>query len=163
MAPGKPTSGRQPRRATTTRRRSTPPPPTSVRSGSRPPADPDEVRLEKGTGSAGRGNGPGGGFWHIYLGTTRAGAVYINVIDELPLGTHASIQIKVNQNCQGRGIGRIAYRLASVASEHNTVYAHMRKSNLASRKAAEYAGYVVDEDVSTPQLIMVWKRPGKHR
>lgn len=162
MTPSKPTSGRQPRRATSTRRRSTPSPPTSVRSGRRPPVDPDDVRLEKGIGSAGRGSGPGGGFWHIYVGTTRAGAVYINVIDEPPLGIHASIQIQVNQNFQGRGIGRIAYKLASVASEHNTIYAHMRKSNLASRKAAEYAGYVVADDVSIPQLIMIWKRSGKH-
>jgi RimJ/RimL family protein N-acetyltransferase len=162
MTPSKPTSGRQPRSATSARNRSTPPPPTSVRSGSRPPVDPNEIRLEKGTGSAGRGSGPGGDFWHIYAGTTRAGAVYINVIDEPPLGIHASIQIQINQNCQGRGIGRIAYNLASAASQHNTIYAHMRKSNLASRKAAEYAGYVVADNVSVPQLIMVWKRPGKH-
>jgi hypothetical protein len=161
MVPSKPNSGRQPRRATKARKRSTPPP-TSVRSGKRPPANPDEVRLEKGAGSAGRGSGAGGAFWHIYLGPTRAGDVYINVIDEPPLGTHASIQIKVNQNCQGRGIGRIAYKLASVASEHDIIYAHMRKSNLASRRAAEYAGYVIADDVSVPQLIMVWKRPGEH-
>src|SRR6185437_12605118 len=31
------------------------------------------------------------------------------IIDEPPLGVHATIQIKVNQSCQGRGIGRIAY------------------------------------------------------
>lgn len=143
------------------RKRSSPRPPASMRSGKRAPADPDEIQLKKGTGSAGRGSGPGGGFWHIYVGATRAGDVYINVIDEPPLGVHASIQIKVNQSCQGRGIGRIAYSLASVASEHNTIYAHMRKSNLASRKAAEYAGYVIVEDLTVPQLIMVWKRPGQ--
>lgn len=161
MATRKPGASRPRRKATTQRR--TPPPPASVRSGIRPAVDPDEVRLVRGTGSTGRGGGTGGGFWHIYVGDTRAGSIYINVIDEPPLGPHASIQIRVNQSWQGRGVGRIAYRLASEASDHDIVYAHMRKSNLASRAAATHAGYTPIHDETVRQLIMIWKRPTRRR
>jgi hypothetical protein len=162
MTTGKPAASQRPRRKATTQRR-TPTPPASVRSGIRPAVDPKDVRLERGTGGAGRGGGPGGGFWHIYVSDTRAGSVYINMIDEPPIGKHASIQIRVNQTWQGRGVGRVAYRLASEASDHNTVYAHMRKSNLASRASATHAGYLPIEDESVRQLIMVWKRPSRRR
>jgi RimJ/RimL family protein N-acetyltransferase len=96
------------------------------------------------------------------VNNTSAGYVFINVIDEPPIGRHASIQIKVNVAWQGRGIGRLAYLLASKASRHNTIYAHMRKSNIASRKAAEHAGYTVADEVRVPQLLMVWNRPYSH-
>jgi hypothetical protein len=159
MAISKPAAGRKPRRPV---RRRTPPPPTSVRSGIRPPVDPDQVRLERGNGSTGRGGGPGGGYWHIYVGDTRAGNIFINVIEAVPLGTHASIQIHVNQSWQGRGVGRVAYRLAAQASDHDTVYAHIGKSNFASRTAAEHAGYTI-RDASGRELIMVWRRPGRRQ
>jgi hypothetical protein len=162
MTTGKPAAAQRSRRKATTQRR-TPPPPASIRSGIRPAVDPDDVRLERGKGSKERGAGPGGGFWHIYVGDIRAGSIYINVIDEPPIGEHASIQIQVNQTWQGRGVGRVAYRLASEASDHDTVYAHMRKSNLASRTAAAHAGYTPIDDESVRQLVMVWKRPIRRR
>jgi hypothetical protein len=34
----------------------------------------------------------------------------------------------------------------------------MRKSNIASRRAAEEAGFEVIEDKRNPQLSMVWQR-----
>jgi RimJ/RimL family protein N-acetyltransferase len=83
------------------------------------------------------------------------------VIDEAPVGEHASIQIEINTAWQGRGVGRHAYRLASEASERDVIYAHMRKSNWASRKAAEHAGYVIAEDFKVTQLLMVWNRKKK--
>jgi RimJ/RimL family protein N-acetyltransferase len=120
--------------------------------------EPSDVRLEEGRGSAGRGSGPGGHYWHIYANDKRAGNVYINLIDEDPVGEHASIQIQINKADQGRGIGSVAYRLASEQSQHDVVYAHMRKSNVASRKAAEAAGYEVVEDERVRQLLMRWRR-----
>ena len=124
----------------------------------RKPVSPDQVRLEEGKGSRGRGGGPGGHYWHIYVGDTRVGNVYVNVIDEPPVGKHASIQIQINKAQQGRGIGKVAYRLASEESGHDTVYAHMRKSNIASRKAAAAAGYEVVDDDRVRQLLMRWRR-----
>lgn len=119
---------------------------------------PADVELVPTKGTPGKGAGPGGHSWVIMAGGERAGVIYINFIDEPPVGKHASIQIFLNQKSQGRGVGRVAYRLASEASRYDEVYAHMRKANVASRRAAEEAGYV---DVSPPgftQLIMKWKR-----
>lgn len=119
---------------------------------------PKEITLLRGKGTPKRGGGPGGEAWSILCGQTRAGRIFINWIDEPPLGPHASIQIYLNRQSQGRGIGRVAYRLASLESQYDTVYAHMRKSNEPSKRAAAAAGYV---DVSPPtysQHLMRWTR-----
>lgn len=114
-----------------------------------------DVHIVSVPGTRGKGDGPGGEKWRIDVNGLRAGEVFINLIDEPPLGHHASIQIYLNAKSQGRGIGSVAYRKACEASQHHVVYAHMRKSNTASRRAAENAGFV---DVTPPgfiQLIMV--------
>jgi hypothetical protein len=116
------------------------------------------VHLEAGKGSAGRGGGPGGHYWHIRLADTRVGYVYINELDESPFGKHASIQIHINQTHRSRGIGSVAYRLACEQSVHDVVIATMRKSNLASQHAAAQAGFQVVEDIKIPQLAMRWTR-----
>ena len=129
------------------------------RSGAaRPPIEPSTIRLVAGKGSPDRGGGPGGHYWHVYTGNTRAGHVYINVIDEEPFGKHASIQIQVNKSLQGRGVGKVAYRMACEQSRHDIVFAHMRKSNIASQKAAAAAGFVVVNDPAVSQLAMRWNR-----
>lgn len=120
--------------------------------------DPGSVRLEAGKGSTDRGGGPGGRYWHIHLGDTRVGHVYINMLDEAPFGEHASIQIHINQTHRGRGIGSVAYRLACEQCGHDEVFATMRKSNIASQRAAAQAGFKVIEDMKIPQLAMRWTR-----
>lgn len=120
--------------------------------------DPTTIRLMPGKGSAGRGGEPGGHYWHIYAGEIRAGYVYINLIDEAPFGKHASIQIHINQAQRGRGIGRIAYLTACNESSHNLIVAHMRKSNVASQRAAAAAGFEIVEDPTIAQLAMAWRR-----
>ncbi len=127
-------------------------------SSGKPPIDPSTLRLVAGKGGPNRGGGKGGHYWHIYAGETRAGHVYINVIDEEPFGKHASIQIQVNKNLHGRGIGRTAYRMACEQSGHDSVFAHMRKGNLASQRAASLAGFEVVNDPAVAQLAMRWTR-----
>ncbi|BCA58139.1 hypothetical protein HMP06_0908 [Sphingomonas sp. HMP6] len=100
-------------------------------------------------GRKSKGDGPQGEYWEIQLDGVRAGEVFVNVIDEPPIGRHASLQIYLLRTVQGRGIGRIGYRLAADASQHPTIFLHMRKSNPASRIAAEAAGFV---DVSPPDI-----------
>lgn len=124
-----------------------------------PPVDPNTIRLVAGKGSPVRGGGPYGHYWHIYTGERRAGYVYINLIDEPPFGKHASIQIYINQALRGRGIGKVAYRLACEQSQHDVVIAHMRKNNIASQRAAAAAGFVVVNDPRLSQLAMRWTRP----
>jgi hypothetical protein len=122
------------------------------------PVDPALVRLVPGKGSAGRGGEEDGHYWHIHAGEARAGYIYINIIDEPPFGKHPSIQIHINQSQRGRGIGRIAYRAACEASGHHMVIAHMRKSNVASQRAAGAAGFEIVDDPVITQLAMVWRR-----
>lgn len=120
--------------------------------------DTPEVYLLQGKGSKGKGGDKRGHYWHVYINDVRAGFVFINWIDKKPFGEHASIQIKVNARFQNRGIGRLAYRLACEESQYDTVLAHMRKSNIASKKAAEAAGFQVITDPEILQLVMVWSR-----
>jgi RimJ/RimL family protein N-acetyltransferase len=80
------------------------------------------------------------------------------MLDEAPFGEHASIQIHINQTHRGRGIGSVAYRLACEQSGNDEVIATMRKSNLASQRAAAQAGFKVIEDMKIPQLAMRWTR-----
>ncbi len=116
------------------------------------PIKTSNIRLVRGKGSKGRGGGPGGFYWHVMADGVRAGAVFINIGDDgLP-----SIQLFLNQTHQGKGLGRLAYRLACAASALPILYAHMRKSNLASMKAAEHAGFTVCS--ADKQLTMIWKR-----
>jgi ribosomal protein S18 acetylase RimI-like enzyme len=140
-------------------KRKTPKPAQKKQAGE--PINQADVVLVKGKGSKERGGGLGGAYWHIHLGEKRVGFVYINIIDEAPFGQHASLQIKVNLQYQGRHIGRTAYRQACEQSGHNEVIIHMRKSNTASRRAAEAAGFEVVEDTSIPQLAMIWRRESK--
>jgi RimJ/RimL family protein N-acetyltransferase len=121
-------------------------------------ANAETVKLVRTRGTPGRGAGPSGEAWRIEEGGKRAGVVFINLVDEAPIGRHASIQIFLNAKSQGRGIGRIAYRLACEASAHRIIYAHMRKSNHASRRAAEEAGFIDATALSEPQLVMVRRR-----
>ena len=159
MAKNKSTPGPRPRRRKPSKRTA-----GKVGAGVKPgvaksPIDPAAVRLVAGRGSAGRGGGSGGHYWHIYVGDARAGHVYINVIDGKPFGEHASVQIQVNKAMHGRGVGRAAYRLACESGGHDVVVAHMRKGNLASQKAAAAAGFTVVDDPTITQLAMRWVRP----
>jgi hypothetical protein len=133
-------------------------PSAGVPSGLREPVPSGDVSLRKGKGSRGRGAGQGGEYWHIEVGGQRVGSVYINVIDEQPLGEHASLQIQISKPWQGRGVGRTAYALAATASRHRTIYLHMRRSNIASARAAQHAGF---REVALPglrQCVMISRR-----
>lgn len=96
-------------------------------------------------------------YWHVYADGHRAGRVFIKLADEPPFGRHHSIQIFLNQAARGRGIGSIAYGLACQASGYREIYAHMRKSNLASRRAAEKAGFGPVDSPGGRQLSLVWR------
>lgn len=152
-----PDSRRKPPSRPRTPKRPTPKPKVIKLSPDQPKVTAAEVELVSTKGTPGKGGGPGGHSWVIRAAGERAGVIYINMIDEPPVGKHASIQIFLNKRSQGRGIGRIAYRLASEASQYDDVYAHMRKINVASRRAAEEAGFV-DAGLPTSQLIMKWTR-----
>jgi hypothetical protein len=140
-----------PRRAP---KRPTPKPRTPARKTHIARIKPDAVLLTRVKGTPERGGGPEGEAWRIEADGKRAGTVFVNIIDEPPIGRHASIQIFLNLASQGRGIGRIGYQMACEQSVHDPIYAHMRKSNTASRKAAEAAGFRDVTPKNHTQLIM---------
>ena len=88
-----------------------------------------EIELKPGKGSNKTGGGAGGHFWKIFCYGETVGKVYINLIDEVPIGKHPSLQIYLNKRSQNKGIGKVAYRLACEASQYDTIYAHMSKKN----------------------------------
>lgn len=138
--------------------RSSPKPPAALAKSPLGPVPADMVKLVRTTGTKTRGGGKGGEAWIIKVGEERAGTVFINLIEDDQRGKHASLQIFLNRTNQGRQIGRVAYQTACLASQYDEIYAHMRKSNTASKKAALYAEFT---DVSTSrdtQLVMRWSR-----
>lgn len=124
----------------------------------REPVAEKDVQLVAGKGTDKHGGGEGGQYWHIYVNEQRAGYIFINIISNEFLGEHPSIQIFLNQASRGKQIGRVAYRLACEKSNYDLIYAHMRKSNIASIRAAEEAGFVVVEKKGMPQYSMKWLR-----
>jgi hypothetical protein len=93
------------------------PPPVHTHSSLRY-VDPGTVNLVRVSGSPKRGGAPGGEAWRIDVKGKRAGSVFVNVINQPPLGRHASIQIFLNRTNQGRRVGRLAMK--GHASSANT-------------------------------------------
>ncbi|MFK3888825.1 hypothetical protein [Sphingomonas sp. NPDC079357] len=140
--------------------RPTPKPKVPAAPRNRPKVAETDVQLVAKAGRKGKGDGAGGEYWDVVVAGKRAGEVFVNVIDEPPVGRHASLQIFLNKPDQARGIGRIAYRMAAEASSHPLIYLHMRKANVASRIAAEAAGFVDATPAGFIQLILKRHRGG---
>lgn len=123
------------------------------------PPKPPNVTLQKGSGGTKTGGEPGGAFWWVLADGAKAGKVWINMTKTRGQDQeHPSLSIALPKRSQSRGIGTQAYRLAAEASGHDVVWLHMRKSNEASRRAAEKAGFVVVDVPEDPQLVMRWTR-----
>jgi len=121
----------------------------------------ETVTLQRGKGGRDTGGDVGGFFWKVYNNDILAGKVFINYIDEEPVGEHASIQIFLNKQSQGKHIGRFAYAKACEEGSYDEVYAHMRKGNIASRKAAEAAGFKAVSMAGISQLLLKWTRKAR--
>lgn len=118
----------------------------------------DDVTLQEGKGSQATRNSKEGKYWHIFADGKKAGKIFINLINTKPFGEHASIQLFLNQAMQCKHIGRYAYQKACEVSPFNEIYAYMRKSNIASKKAAIAAGFVIVANQFSRQLTLLWSR-----
>ena len=125
-----------------------------------------DIKLIPSRGTKDRGGGKDGESWRIeykdrssnQISFKKAGQVFINLIENSDIGKHASIQIHLNLQSQGRGIGTIALKLACEQSQYDTIYAHIRKSNIASIRASEKAGFKDKTTSKDRQKIMVWTK-----
>lgn len=150
----RPMSASKPRRV----RHTAPKPPVVKAKSKLGPVNADEVELVRITGTKKKGGGPGGEAWIIMVGGKKAGNAYINMLYDVVRGCHPSFHIFLNRPSQGRQIGRIVYNRCCVISQYGIIYAHMRKSNIASRKAAEYAGFINATLSSDMQFVMAWHK-----
>lgn len=141
-----------------TRSTKTPKPPAVKAKSRLGPVAPADIELVRTAGSRERGGGPGGEAWIVMAEGKRAGTAYINMVSDAIRGLHASFHVFLNRPSQGRLIGRMAYRLGCESSSHDVIYAHMRKSNIASRMAAEHAGFTDATAADDSQLVLVWRR-----
>jgi RimJ/RimL family protein N-acetyltransferase len=96
-------------------------------------------------------------YWHIHNAGKRAGHVSIDCRESQGRPKDASIDIFLNKQSRGRGIGTIAFRQACELSGLPEVFASIRKSNVASRIAAQRAGFVPLHDEPSGELLMIWK------
>ena len=127
----------------------------------KPQVSQKDIKLISTKGTKGRGGDKGGEAWRIDWNNKRAGIIYINLNKDTSIGKHASMSIFLNLPSQGRGIGTFAIKQACQKSKYNTIYAHIRKSNIASSKAFEKAGFIDKILEKGKQKLMVWKR-NKH-
>ena len=102
--------------------------------------------------------------WRIFIDQkTTAGSVKIKRIASDPVhGKHGSLDIKVNESQRGKHIGRFAIKEALKNTSFSKVVANLRKSNLASKKALEAAGFSEVKHATIKQLCLVFnKKSGK--
>jgi RimJ/RimL family protein N-acetyltransferase len=97
-------------------------------------------------------------YWHIFFQNQRAGRVYITYVPTDDEFEHAAITVEINKQLRGRGIGTIVFRRAAELSQYDEVNADIRKSNIASRIAAERAGYREVDSKKGGSLRMIWRR-----
>lgn len=139
-------------------RHETPKPPAVKAKSKLGPVSADSIEFISTAGGRKKGGGAGGEAWIILANGDRAGIAYINMLHDPVRGLHPSFHVFLNRPSQGRQIGRVAYERCCALSQYDVVYAHMRKSNTASRKAAEHAGFVGAAAPDDAQLVMVWHR-----
>jgi hypothetical protein len=120
----------------------------------------EDVQLIEGAGAHKTSGGAGDRYWHIRHLGDRAGRAYINYNETEAGASRPSITVELNERSRNRGIGTIAFRRACELSQYNEVYASVRKSNAASRRALEKAGFKLVEGWTGTGLCLVWKRYG---
>lgn len=125
-----------------------------------PRAREEDVELVEGSGGPKTGGGPRGHYWHIRHHSNRAGRAYINYHETESGDSRPSITVELNERSRGHGIGTIVFRKACELSQYDEVFASVRKSNIASRKALERAGFRPVENWKGSELYLVWKRHG---
>lgn len=121
------------------------------------PVKKGSVYLKSGSGQ-GLHDHVRGKYWHIMVGESRVGKIYIDFKENEVLGIHPAVDIFINKQYQGRHIGRFAYDLACQQSGLDKIYMHTRKSNIGSIRAAEEAGFKKIEHELFKQIVMVWEK-----
>lgn len=96
--------------------------------------------------------------WHVNYEGKRAGKVTIQYNENDRKAEKGSIYVHLNKASRGRGIGTIAFRRASEMSGSDEVTATIAKKNIASRIAAERAGFAEAGRAASGELVLKWRK-----
>lgn len=102
-------------------------------------------------------------YWHIFSQAKRVGRVWLTLKPRSELLAGIFISVEIYKNLQGKGIGQIAFRLACETSNENIIFGESRKGNIASIKAMEKAGFVLEEKTKSGVVCYKWIRGIKRR
>jgi RimJ/RimL family protein N-acetyltransferase len=97
-------------------------------------------------------------YWHIRVDASEVGHAYVDIIPAEGRDQRASVTVLLNAKSRGLGIGTIAFRRAAELSGCDKVYAIIAKLNVASRVAAQRAGYQPIPDQPSGQLTLIWEK-----
>ena len=97
--------------------------------------------------------------WHVFHEGKRAGRVAIVCHEKAGLPPGPTIDVQLNKNSQGRGLGTVVFRRAAELSKRPKILAVIARKNIASRLAAERAGYSQITDGANKDLVLVWRQP----
>lgn len=110
----------------------------------------DQVTVKKMTSKQFEG-------WKVLLDDEACGFVKFHPkVDEI-FKKHVTVDFAIPKAKRGMHIGRFALRKAIIASIHQLFVAHLRKSNLPSKKALEAVGFEEAKDDSK-QLCMIYRK-----
>lgn len=100
--------------------------------------------------------------WRIeYEGKTCGKIKFIPKSDHF-FKKHVTVDFQIQSSLRGKHIGRIALNKAISSSTHSLFVAHLRKSNLPSKKALEAAGFQEIKHPESKQLCMYLKKLGRN-
>ena len=94
--------------------------------------------------------------WKIKLDSLACGKVKFNPNVNEVFKDHVTVDISISKAMRGRHIARIALKIAIEASTAHFFVAHLRKSNIASKKMLTSVGF--QEAAFGKQLCMILKK-----
>lgn len=96
--------------------------------------------------------------WKIEVDGNACGFVKFHPKLDQVFKSHVSVDFQVPKPKQGKHIGRIALQQAIESSAYSIFVAHLRKSNIASKKALEAVGFQECENPESKQLTMIFRK-----
>ena len=96
--------------------------------------------------------------WKIIVNGTSSGFVKFKPKIDGIFKKYVTVDFLIPKAKRGKHIGRIALAKAIKSSIHSIFVAHLRKSNIASKKALISVGFVQHDYPGNKQLCMVFKK-----
>jgi len=96
--------------------------------------------------------------WRIQVDGKACGFVKFHPKIDQVFKSYVSVDFQVPKPQQGKHIGRIALQQAIESSAYSIFVAHLRKSNIGSKKALDAVGFQECENPDSKQLTMIFRK-----